>query len=116
MPVLVQSLTQAYAFVRNLAFCHFAYTASRVTVPAGWPDCGFPGPQGPYYCSVGAGSAIARDIVEAHLKACYFSGVKISGINAEVMPAQWEYQARPPALRAERPSYTGLRHPHLCLW
>jgi glutamine synthetase len=63
--------------------------------PLGWPDCGFPGPQGPYYCSVGAGSAIARDIVEAHLKACFFAGVKISGINAEVMPAQWEYQVGP---------------------
>ena len=24
--------------------------------------------QGPYYCSVGSGSAIGRDIVEAHLK------------------------------------------------
>ena len=62
---------------------------------AGWPECGFPGPQGPYYCSVGSGSAIGRDIVEAHLKACYFAGVKISGVNAEVMPAQWEFQVRP---------------------
>ncbi len=66
--------------------------ASALSNPAGWPDCGFPGPQGPYYCSVGAGSAIGRDIVEAHLKACYYAGVKISGVNAEVMPAQWEFQ------------------------
>lgn len=61
----------------------------------GWPEGGFPGPQGPYYCSIGSGAAIGRDIIEAHLKACYFAGVKISGVNAEVMPAQWEYQVGP---------------------
>jgi hypothetical protein len=63
---------------------------------AGWPTCGFPGPQGPYYCSVGSGSAIGRDIVEAHLKACIYAGIEISGTNAEVMPAQWEFQVRTP--------------------
>ena len=51
--------------------------------------------QGPYYCSIGAGSAIARDVIEAHLKACMFAGINISGTNAEVMPAQWEYQVLP---------------------
>ena len=29
-----------------------------------------------------------RDIVECHYKACMYAGVKISGINAEVMPSQ----------------------------
>ncbi len=86
-----------------------------VSLAAGWPDCGFPGPQGPYYCSVGAGSAIARDIVEAHLKACFFAGVKISGINAEVMPAQWEYQARLLRVSQGRQSHIGLWRPWLCL-
>ena len=37
----------------------------------------------------GAGAAIGRDIVEAHYKACLYAGINISGINAEVMPAQW---------------------------
>ena len=50
--------------------------------------------QGPYYCSIGAGSAIARDIVEAHMKACMYAGINISGTNAEVMPAQWEFQVQ----------------------
>lgn len=39
----------------------------------GWPKMGFPGPQGPYYCGVGAGKVFARDFIEAHyvsLPAC----------------------------------------------
>jgi len=63
--------------------------------PYGWPQGGFPGPQGPYYCGVGAGKVYCRDIVEAHYKACLYAGVKISGTNAEVMPAQWEFQVGP---------------------
>jgi len=61
----------------------------------GWPKGGFPGPQGPYYCSVGANVSFGRDIVEAHYRACLYAGVTISGVNAEVMPGQWEFQVGP---------------------
>ena len=68
---------------------------SKTNWPLGWPRNGYPGEQGPYYCAAGAGAAIGRDLVEAHLKACVYAGINISGINAEVMPSQWEYQVGP---------------------
>jgi glutamine synthetase len=56
------------------------------------PRLGF---QGPYYCSVGADRAFGRDIVDEHLDACLFAGIKISGTNGEVAPGQWEFQVGP---------------------
>merc|ERR1719163_2026732 len=63
--------------------------------PFGWPKGAFPAPQGPYYCGVGASKVYGRDIVEAHYRACLYAGVIIAGTNAEVMPAQWEFQVGP---------------------
>jgi glutamine synthetase len=63
--------------------------------PLGWPDLGFPGPQGPYYCGVGATKVNGREIVETHLAYCLYAGITMSGTNAEVMPSQWEFQVGP---------------------
>ena len=73
------------------------YTFFKGGRPYGFPATGFPAPQGGYYCGVGADEVYGRDIVEAHLDACLTAGLHVSGINAEVMPGQWEFQVGPVA-------------------
>jgi len=60
--------------------------------PPGFPANGYPEPQGPYYCSVGAKNAFGRDIVEEHLDICLDAGLNVEGINGEVAAGQWEFQ------------------------
>lgn len=67
----------------------------KTNKPIGWSDftpSGEPGPQGPYYCSVGAGKAVGRYIVEEHLDLCLEAGLNVEGINSEVAIGQWEFQ------------------------
>jgi glutamine synthetase len=68
------------------------YTLFKDGRPLGFTENGEPAPQGPYYCGVGSPRAFGREVVEAHLEACLDAGLNIYGINAEVMPGQWEYQ------------------------
>lgn len=65
---------------------------TKINKPFGFPAGGFPAPQGPYYCSVGAYNAFGRNIVEEHLDACLEAGLNVEGINAEVATGQWEFQ------------------------
>jgi glutamine synthetase len=60
--------------------------------PLGFPAGGYPAPQGPYYCSVGANNAFGREIVEEHLDVCLEAGLNVEGINGEVAAGQWEFQ------------------------
>lgn len=60
--------------------------------PLGFPVGGYPGPQGPYYCSVGANNAFGREMINEHLDVCLEAGINVEGINAEVATGQWEFQ------------------------
>ncbi|MDP0499978.1 MAG: glutamine synthetase beta-grasp domain-containing protein [Verrucomicrobiota bacterium JB022] len=70
---------------------YFFYQDER---PLGFPEGGYPAPQGPYYCGVGYRHMgdIARSIVEEHIDACLDAGLNFEGINAEVAKGQWEFQ------------------------
>ena len=71
------------------------YTFLHDGYPHGFPKSGYPRPQGPYYCGVGADRAYGREVVDAHSQACIDAGLLISGTNAEVMCGQWEFQIGP---------------------
>ena len=51
--------------------------------------------QGQYYCSVGSNNAFGRNIADYAYEKCLEAGVKVSGMNAEVGPGQWEIQVGP---------------------
>ncbi len=79
------------------------YTLFKDSRPFGWPDNGFPPPQGPFYCGVGSTRVCGRSFVEEHTKACIDAGLMICGINAEVMLGQWEFQIGYRAVPNESP-------------
>lgn len=51
-------------------------------------------PNGKHYCGTQL-NTIQRNITQEHLSACIKAGIKISGMNAEVAPNQWEFQVGP---------------------
>lgn len=68
------------------------YTLIKEGKPLGFPKDGYPEPQGKYYCAVGTRNVTGREIAEQHLDVCLAAGLNITGINAEVLLGQWEYQ------------------------
>lgn len=68
------------------------YTLFKGTQPLGWPERGYPAPQGPFYCGVGADEVFGRPLIDKHTQACIDANLMIYGTNAEVMPGQWEFQ------------------------
>ena len=65
----------------------YFFTDPETGEPLGWEN-GEPGPQGPYYCAVGAGNVSGREISDAHLMACLDLGIQLTGTNAEVAIGQ----------------------------
>lgn len=67
---------------------------AKTNLPLGFPEDTKIG-QGQYYCSVGKKNAFGRQLAEEHMHGCLQAGIRISGINAEVAPGQWEFQVGP---------------------
>ena len=68
--------------------------------PLGWPEKGKPRAQGDYYCGVGEGNVIGREIVDRHTEACMNANIGITGTNAEVALGQWEFQVLGKGIKA----------------
>lgn len=90
--VFAQEIEERYQAEEALFGLEQEYTIFKDGRPLGFPEGGFPEPQGKYYCSAGGGRVFGRDIVEEHLRACMDAGLEISGVNAEVMPGQWSFR------------------------
>ena len=72
------------------------YTMFKGSRPLGFPDsAGYPVPRAPTTAASAPTTSTVDRLVEAHLDACLEAGLAISGINAEVMPGQWEFQVGP---------------------
>jgi len=94
-------LTEIYDDGEMVAWAGFEqeYTLFKGSKPLGFPsERRFPPAQGPYYCGVGADEVSGRELVERHLELCLKANIPITGVNAEVMPGQWEFQVGGPYL------------------
>jgi len=93
------------------------YTLFSGQKPLGWPDNGYPAPQGPFYCGVGSDKVYGREIVERHTQVCLKAGLMIYGTNAEVMPGQWEFQIGYRGVKSDKcDAFTFCDHLWIARW
>jgi glutamine synthetase len=92
---LLRPVAEQFAAQESIFGIEQEYTFFKGERPLGFPAGGFPAAQGGYYCGVGADEVFGREVVELHLDRCIEAGLAICGINAEVMPGQWEFQIGP---------------------
>ena len=62
--------------------------------PVGFPieRSHMPKEQGDYYCGTGGQNAVGRECIEDAFQNCLYADLKLTGLNAEVAPSQWEFQ------------------------
>ena len=93
------------------------YTLFKGRTPMGWPAGGYPAPQGPFYCGVGADEVFGRELVDKHAKLAVKANLMIFGVNAEVMPGQWEFQIGYRNIEGDNPDpLTVADHAWLARW
>ena len=64
----------------------------ETNLPCGFPNNGFPSPQGQYYCSVGTNNAYCREYLDEVVDILLKMDIPITGANFEVCPGQMEIQ------------------------
>ena len=73
----------------------YTLMTSDQRTPLAW-ETEFPPDKQEYsYCGVGAKDVTGRGLAHDHARLCAMAGIRVVGINAEVMPGQWEYQTAP---------------------
>lgn len=68
------------------------YFLAKGETPVGFIGKEDPQAQGGYYCGSGSDNAIGRPCVEEAFQRCLVAGLRLTGLNAEVAPSQWEFQ------------------------
>jgi glutamine synthetase len=68
----------------------FTLMDARTNDPLGFALA--PKEQGQYYCGVGRKNIVGRFLIDEFEARCVSAGIDLYGVNAEVMPGQWEFQ------------------------
>ena len=105
----LREVAEKYAAQEPLFGIEQEYTFFQGTRPLGFPDDGFPAPQGGYYCGVGADEIFGRPIVEKHLENCLAAGLAISRHQRRGHARPVGVPGRPARARWRSPTSCGSR-------